>query len=502
MRLVVENLYTTIIVGGTDYLVERDFIKELYEFMEVNVPGAYFSEKYKTWICECLDCGNKFNLKEQPIDCYKCKSYRVVRLRRLWDGKISFLKRKSKFLTGFLPSVLEMIGSDYDVEIEDNRNNVINGDFELIYDIGKYKLTGKYSYQLDAVESVIYNQLNNIPFIRGVVDAATNAGKNSIMTSIYLSLQKPRTLILVHRLELFNQTYEFFKDCGIDIGRLNDKFDEFDKNIVVAMVKILHNRLSKFDYLSNIREFQMCFVDESHRAAAETYTYIFERLDVYSMLFFSGTPYDVEVTEKMKVIGYSGDRLVKITNEFLIQNKISLKPLVTFIKYQNNNDDILDYNEIVNESIYNQDKLRILKNLILERLDKQVLIVVTLVGHGEYLFNELVKLPILVEFVHGSDKDRTLKLENFKKSRSNVLITSMILKEGVNIESIGTLINISGGKSVITVKQLTGRTLRLDGINETVEVIEFYDRGKYLTEHSHKRLRIYLKEKFEVSIIE
>ena len=47
MRLVVENIKTTAIVGGKDFLLDIDLMKTLKEYLRVRPDGYNFSPMYK-----------------------------------------------------------------------------------------------------------------------------------------------------------------------------------------------------------------------------------------------------------------------------------------------------------------------------------------------------------------------------------------------------------------------------------------------------------------------
>jgi hypothetical protein len=245
-------------------------------------------------------------------------------------------------------------------------------------------------------------------------------------------------------------------------------------------------------------------VHNCHRSSSEEYSKLLQKVDAGARIFVSGTPLENEDKVKnMVIIGLSGRVLGKVTNQEMIDKGVSQRPIVKFLF---NNTPIareLDYDaeekEVIQRSITQAENIL---NLCIERKDKKGVVSFIDIEHGEFLqkwLNDSGKLGV-VELVHGKDRNRAKKIDAFKEGKIDVLISSMILKEGLNIPNIHYLIRAEGGKSVITSKQFVGRAIRDDKENTTVEIIDFYhgSNSKYCSEHSMKRLKTYKKEGFEI----
>jgi superfamily II DNA or RNA helicase len=88
--------------------------------------------------------------------------------------------------------------------------------------------------------------------------------------------------------------------------------------------------------------------------------------------------------------------------------------------------------------------------------------------------------------------------ENFF-SAHGILCHNTVADEGVDIPALGSAIMAGGGKSLIKSLQRVGRTLRPYPSAENDEkkeaiIVDFYDRLRYLTGHSKKRMKIYESE--------
>ena len=98
-------------------------------------------------------------------------------------------------------------------------------------------------------------------------------------------------------------------------------------------------------------------------------------------------------------------------------------------------------------------------------------------------------------------KDRKKYLEDFKESKFQVLI-STVLGEGVDIPHLNALIIAAAGKSQKQLLQRVGRGIRKkhSGPNE-VEIYDFFDKSHpILRRQSKDRLEIYRDQGFEVEI--
>jgi superfamily II DNA/RNA helicase len=125
--------------------------------------------------------------------------------------------------------------------------------------------------------------------------------------------------------------------------------------------------------------------------------------------------------------------LYKVSNQQLIDSNISQKPTIHLYEYEENNS-TYDYTEDIYNVKYNKNKLRIIKELIKD----QTLIVVNELDHLEFLFKELI-VDYRVGTIHGTNEFNDINLQNFKDNKIQILISTVVLKEGVNIKNINTL---------------------------------------------------------------
>lgn len=476
MRIVVDNVSCQAITGGKDNLLKINIMQQLRDYLKVKVKGYEHTQAYKN---------------------------------RVWDGYKPFITPKGNFATGFLPMVCKFL-DDLGVQIEilDKRRNLPKfGEVVEMLPNG-YELTGKFSHQSELVakcDNWLEIQGQKLYYPRGIIDAATNAGKNSICASLYLTMGKPKTLFLIHSADIFKQAVEFFSSC-FEVTQVNTKKMDFG-NFTVAMVKTLYKRSKEsLNIAKELKRYELLICDECHRSSADEYSKLLQKVDAGARIFVSGTPLENEDKVKnMIIIGLSGRVLGKVTNQEMIDKGVSQRPIVKFLYNSTPIARELDYDseekEVIQRSLTQAENIL---NLCIERRELGKLGVISFIDieHGEFLqkyLNDSGKLGV-VEIVHGKDRGRAKKIEAFKEGKIDVLVSSMILKEGLNIPNIHYLIRAEGGKSVITSKQFVGRAIRDDKENTTVEIIDFYhgSNSKYCSEHSMKRLKTYKKEGFEI----
>jgi len=483
MKIILNNIDSQIVYDNTD---PSDMHKILRDYLKVFVQGAEHSEKYQSGV---------------------------------WDGYKYFITDVGKkFQTGLLPMILKFLGK-YDINIifEDKRTNLLKFK-ELTVTEGNIVL---FDYQIPFIEKsnnfLTYKE-QKIYFPRGVWNAATNAGKTIMSLLLVKNIENAKVLFLVQDMDLFIQTYNFFSQF-MEVGMIKSTFTktkinkaEFTvKDFTIAMTKTLNIRLSpkskdRLHYLALLKDVNVLIVDECHEAVNDTHKGVAKYINAGLRYYISGTPYvNLTAVKKLELTGLCGMQLHKVTNEELINYSVSAEPYIDIylncVKLSNLNGDYRKISDVlIRNSIERNSKIA---QMAYEDAKKGKYVLVTFIEilHGEAMFAEFQKINdgIPVAIVHGGDSERNPKIEAFKNKEIKVLFSSIIMKKGLNIPHLGTLILGSAGKSKADVKQWIGRLLRLSEFLNTVRVIDFYDIGKYVEEHSKERLELYESEGFKVN---
>jgi superfamily II DNA or RNA helicase len=226
----------------------------------------------------------------------------------------------------------------------------------------------------------------------------------------------------------------------------------------------------------------------------------------------SATPYRDSSIDRV-LDAYSGKQICNISASFLIERKYLVAPKIYML--DPNEHSTYKFIKKSFRNIYekwivnNDDRNSMIVDSTQRLLDmqKSVLITVTRIPHGETLCEMLDKAGVKsIAFIRGEvDKIKRKELLNqIREKKLQVLIGSSVADEGVDIPALGSAIMAGGGKSLIKSLQRVGRTLRPYPSAENNEkkeaiIVDFYDRLRYLTGHSKKRIKIYESEpKFQV----
>jgi superfamily II DNA or RNA helicase len=438
--------------------------------------------------------------------------------RHVWDGKKHlFRKADRSFPTGLLKRVEEAFvkkGLPYTIV-----NNFSTGKINEEQQLQGIELR---DYQRKAVEKGIEDRC-------GIFHMATNAGKTAVMAS--LAQRVPgKVLVLTHRLELLYQTSQRFKEwLGEPVGIIGDNNWTDGARIVVAMVPTLAKRMkgetkaSKEMRTSWVKQFDLLMVDECHHMAAATWYDIALKCTAPFRFGLSGTPIRTDNKDLM-LEAATGPVIFTTSNKDLIDAGVSVQPIVRFIPvYQPVLENDLDWqdayhNGIVVNTYRNELAIDIATEHSLK--GRRVLLLVTLIPHGERLQEMCDGRSLGAKFIHGScSSDVRLKaIADFKEGRQLTLISSTILDEGIDIPTIDVLILLGGGKSPIKLLQRIGRGLRwkTSGALLVYDFLDLMDVDRnppkknqknphhgFLTNHAIERYAL-LKEQagFDVSVEE
>lgn len=399
-----------------------------------------------------------------------------------------------KFMTGLLVLLVKFLNkNNIYFEFDDCRSHV---------DIHFTDVSFMYPHLQEIYKmKMFFNVLEDsngdqIPFNRGILNLATNAGKSYLMDAVAHTICG-HTLILVHTDLLYRQTIEHYESKGVSVNKVgNGVYTYRDNYITVAKYKTLYNKLIKsnhkdLNYLWNV---ECVIVDECHKAGADLYAKLLLNIDSYFNFFFSGTSLQgKEKGNRFRIVGLSGGVLARIDAKDLFEKEISLNIEVKLIDCDQM---IVDYNypTLYKKAVVNSNyRNTLISNYVSRNPEEIILISVDRIQHAK----NLKQLIPDSEIFTGKDSDLN-KIILFKEGSKKVLITTK-LREGLNMPLINTLIVAQAGKNTVAIKQLVGRIMRKDGINTTAKVIDIYDTGNTILEkQSDYRLALYNEEGYTI----
>jgi len=486
MEIILGNVRCKCVITSEDRKLGFDAIKKLREILRERPDGYHRSERFQ---------------------------------KGQWDGYSYFLTPKTRvFPTGMLPWVLQYCKAlGIKTEITDKRNNLPEFTDSLVDSFGDITL---WDYQKDLVEIVRNNRLKisedeSISFNRGIFDVATNAGKTVIMLGVYFNLKTPKLLFLTRRFALFVQTVEFFEKYVEDVGVIHSATAKHpDKrwrkanykigSVTIAMTPTLTRRLNKINVQKDLKAFNMLVADECHYSTADTEKAIINKTDAGLRMFVSGTPFAKvgDKVKKLNLIAMAGPVIGKISNKDLVEKGVSRQIKVHIHLnhvIQKGGFPAIDYASQMENFIHtSKERCRIIHKEVTENPNNIHLITYINEEHGKFMYDYLTSqegyhIPTVV--TGGWDtKGRHNKQKMFMNKQINVFIVSEIIREGLNMPFLDTLIYSGGGSSSIGLKQWFGRGIRIGSLQQNFKVLDFMDIGHKIMPHSKKRVKIYEEE--------
>jgi ATP-dependent helicase IRC3 len=472
--ILVNNNKCRIITGAKSF-------STLYNKFSITVPGAFFSPQFQS---------------------------------RRWDGKKHYIDRNGFIATGLLPKLVAfMKDSKMDFELHDDR--VIPKKPKIVTKLGSIEAR---PYQVDVVNSIIRNKLEGIRFPRGIIKAATNAGKTPIAAMLYKTFDL-KTALLLNSVDLYRQALEELPLLlGNDFGYIRGP-EYKEGNFMVIMVPTLFSRikeqnsyLASLDYLST---FGQLLVDECDLSASKSYqTCINLFINTYIKVGLSGTPlmsenkvknWDVQEhfgeilytirNRELIDLGYSSEVIVRINQGAIVDKETAAKYKILGLAKEY--DDLITKNKQRNSLIIKRVKSR------LKAKEYPILIVCRYHKHVEILYKRLKKKlgdSYVIDQVHHKTKERPQIIKKFKEAKIDILVGTHIFKRGQNLPYTITLINASGGKGAESIIQLLGRQMRKHKDSSITHkyVEDFRDDGFYLIKHSRRREIYYKNEDLKI----
>ena len=213
----------------------------------------------------------------------------------------------------------------------------------------------------------------------------------------------------------------------------------------------------------------------------------------------------------MKLYACTGEVLNRVSNDYLIQNGFSAKPRCILFKVTSPELGEMDYQEAYQFGIVeNHERNQLIYDICEKETNSnnKVLILVEHLEHGEIIEDQLSLLNKafgkVIHFTNGqlSSEMREELLDKMRNGQLDVLISSNILDEGIDISGINAIIYARGMKSMRKILQGIGRGLRVKKDNSMLRFYDFIDDTHMtLLSHSMDRYKTLKGEKFDAALI-
>jgi len=350
---------------------------------------------------------------------------------------------------------------------------------------------------------------------RGTVVLATAGGKTLVMASLISSVyrfhnSKFKCLLVVPDRGLVEQTFNDFVEYGVPLSFskwTGDNKLDLTSNIIIANLGILHSKNSNLSWLENI---DMVVVDEVHK--------IRKGKEVNKLLALIKTPHKFGFTgtlpeekeDQWNIIGKIGPLLYeKNSYELRTENYVSNASIQmlnifyqTVPKRNSGNFTPTDFYRKELDFIIDNKFRNILLSKIVNKVSKNVLILIDFIKHGEILEATLkASCPgKKIFFIRGEvEVEERERIKSIIEADNDVVVVaiSKIFSTGINVKNLHYIVFAGGGKAKIKTVQSIGRGLRLHINKDKLIIFDISDQLYYGIQHTSKRKQIYEKEKIQ-----
>lgn len=412
----------------------------------------------------------------------------------IWDGKVCLLKRDI-FPTGLLDLVEGvLIEEGVSYSIQDYRS-APEVEVPTILDV-PVELR---EYQEQIVRDVIEAK-------RGIIWVGTGGGKTEIAASVIKTLGLS-TLFMVHRSNLLKQTKtRFEKFFGKKIGAIGSGSWDI-QDVTVGMVQTLYARLRNpktkkqaFDYLKSV---DVLVIDECHLASATTWVEVSKHCMAGYRYGLSGTP--STDGKGLWLAGITGPIIATKLTKDLVEEGHLAKPIIYMVSHPFKTiKKKTPWKEVYEKGIVeDNDRNRLIAKVASSNAKEgPTLVLFFRKDHGLAIAEQLKSLGFhKYHLLDGDDSidARMDAIADLNSGKVDLLVTSTIFDEGMDIPELRTVVLAGGGKSWEKTLQRIGRGLRKSATKDTAKIYDFVDTShRYLAEHTLTRMRYYRNEEFEI----
>jgi superfamily II DNA or RNA helicase len=292
----------------------------------------------------------------------------------------------------------------------------------------------------------------------------TGTGKTRAFCTLASRL-RARTLILVHREELAQQTIATLASVwpGASVGLVRAESNDWTgKQIVVATVQSLYRRLAQYPP----DHFPLVVFDEAHHAAADSWQLVADHFTGFR-LGATATPTRLDGRGLDDLFGekpvYVYPLKTAIRDGYLVGIKqYAIETTVDLNGVANRGNDFAP--EELAEAVVNEARTRAVVEAFLGHAgDRKTVAFCVSLKHVDQVCEAFQLEGVEARSVTGemNREDRAQVLADFAKGRFQVLVNCQVLTEGYDERSIGCVLMARPTQSKALYQQMLGRGLRL-----------------------------------------
>lgn len=344
----------------------------------------------------------------------------------------------------------------------------------------------------------------------GAVEIGTGLGKSFIILMLAKELGL-KTVVMTPSVSIAEQIHdEFLHHFGKKyVGKFFDGKKDSKKMFVIAVDDSLANVEEGSVHWKELCHSSVFIADESHLVPAKSLAKVCTGLlaEAPYRFFFSGTQMRNDGLDLL-LEAITSDIVFRMTVEEGVKKKFLAKPMFRMIPVISHSGyDRSDANEMTREHLYYNSEVNEraaeLANLMVEENDRQVVIIIKELEQFAHL---IPHLRHEVKFAHGGvtalnkklvpeahwDSDPGVFVKEFNEKKFPILIGTNCITTGTDIQTVGCIIYLQGGKSEIAVKQSIGRGTRRPEGKEDCYFIDFdVTNQETLHRHAETRASIY-----------
>jgi superfamily II DNA or RNA helicase/HKD family nuclease len=323
--------------------------------------------------------------------------------------------------------------------------------------------------------------LRSIGKIKALLISATGTGKTYLSAFDVQKVKPKKFLFIVHRLTIAEEAMKTFKNLlGADIkmGIYSGKRKELDSDYLFSTIQTI----SKQEHLNNFEpsHFEYIVIDESHRAAADSYQRIMNHFSPKFLLGMTATPERTDGDDIFKMFDNN------IAYEIRLHRALSEEMLSPFHYYgvtdltinDQEVDELTDFNHLTAKERVE----RIIETAKIYGCDNGNVRGLIFSSNNEIsikLSNEFNERGFQTVALTGDSSEaerqraiRLLESDNYSE-KLDYIFTVDIFNEGIDIPSVNQIIMLRPTQSAIIFVQQLGRGLRKIDAKDYLTVIDF-----------------------------
>jgi superfamily II DNA or RNA helicase len=488
----------TIRVGNVNLVLQGeiplDIADEIRETLSYVVPGHEYTKTFKR-NQERLEAGGK-----------------------AWDGTKTLARRSNSGLacpTGLYSYIKDILKrNDIPYQIFDERPTTVK--------TPGWSTEGfsARDYQQKPIDTGLNRQ-------RGVMQAATGAGKTEMIVKMVVEAGSFPSIIYVNSCDLLEQTYDRFMKYvryngePVAIGRVGaGHFDPQPISIITVQTAEIaltgeYNKYMFDDYdpkdktelstkqrvelVDLIKQAQFVYVDECHHVSCDTIQNVLNNSHGARYRFGgSASPWRDDGLDIMIEAAF-GRRFCSITASFLIKSGYLVRPTIVFNHFRQKLGPTATFQAHYKKYIVeNEARNEFIANKALHYIDLRLptIILVKWSTHAEILaklIGDQCEVLTSTGKKKKTPKKRKFFLEKMRNRELMCIIATTLLDEGVDVPAASAGIFAGGGKSSTRELQRVGRFIRKDPNDpkkDMAYIEEFYEHTRWLNDHAARRKKI------------